>query len=120
MSPDNSTEADSTNDGSVIPLHIKNLRSFVDAASENFLEQTTPEEKRENTRGAVTSRIITMYVICTISIIGVGLGKVIFDSSPLKDQIESLKTLVEFLSVLVVPIITLVLGFYFGSGKAHQ
>ena len=98
----------------VIPFPAGKLDDFIEALGDKFEQQTSTERLREDARTFVLKCLITMYSWGVLTIVFVGLVEVIAGKM---EPMAGLKALVEFLSVLVLPIITLVLGFYFGSEK---
>jgi hypothetical protein len=114
MPPETEKKTDKNGLDNLFVLDNQSAASFVSSIEASFKNSTTPEQKREDTRNSVTKQIITLYVLCVGLIIVVGLLLVSFGQA---SSMASLKTLVEFLNILVLPIITLVLGFYFGSEK---
>lgn len=119
MLPEDDKYTDDAEENKRIIALPHDLKKSIGIMFDEFQERTAPEAKRETMRGTVTSRIVWMYVICVAVIIFSGAAGLLFSKSP--DQsaaiIESLRSLVDFFHALVLPIITLVLGFYFGSEK---
>lgn len=91
------------------------LESFVNAKAEALSDAIS--NRREETRNWVTIAIIGVYALSVLGIVITGLLIVIgiIGCQGQKDHFDLLKNIVEFLNVLVLPIVTLVLGFYFGT-----
>ena len=82
-----------------------------------FHRDFNPARNRENMRGIITAIIVIAYVACVFGIVAVELYKALKPDVTLDQATASLKSLSDYLSLHLVPIITLVLGFYFGSEK---
>lgn len=81
------------------------------------LDKYDPSKQRESMRGLVTAIIVGVYGLCILSLVIVGLIATMMYSTTLKEATEGFVTIGNMLSSHVVPIITLVLGFYFASEK---
>jgi hypothetical protein len=82
------------------------------------LNRETTDEQREKVRSKVTLAIVWLYVACISMMVAAGVIAPFFHDPLLVDRtINSLKQVEGFAQALLLPIITLVLGFYFGSEK---
>ncbi len=91
--------------------------NFIDTIHLSSNKKTT-EEKREDVRGRVTLWIAGLYAVCVTAIIATGMIIILcVEPATLKRAMDALELLVGFLNVLLLPVVTLVLGFYFGSEK---
>lgn len=101
------------------------LSSLSEALGEirtEYKKLASPEQQREATRGRVTHKIVNLYFISVGIIVLFGSGAIYYgaranNAEMIQLVISSMSELVGFMSVLVLPVITLVLGFYFGSEK---
>lgn len=91
----------------------------VDAVESNRLDLKNydPTPKRESMRGWVTVIIVGVFGVCILSMVAAGIGATLWHATSLKDVNEGFGSIGAMLSSHVVPIITLVLGFYFGSER---
>ncbi len=89
----------------------------IDFQKSAFQQKFSPEKHRENMRGRITVIIVGTFGLCMLAVVLTGLYKIADKSVTLEQAQVALKMLGDLLSSHVVPIITLVLGFYFGSEK---
>lgn len=81
------------------------------------LDNYDPAKQREGMRGLVTAIIVGVYGVCILLLVIFSLIAIMSYSSSLKEANEGFGVIGNMLSSHVVPIITLVLGFYFASEK---
>lgn len=123
---------ESNEDDKVTHLPQSYNRRATDATAESFSNQSSladeidskqqafnydPTQQRENMRGWVTLTIIGIYLLCILLLVGFPIAAIINHAKTLKESIEGFASIGSMLSSHVVPLITLVLGFYFASER---
>lgn len=81
-----------------------------------FRDNTTPKDRREKTREKVTLIVVKAYCTSVILLIVGGLYLVYFCSR----DTTTISSLGDMLQKLFLPIMTLVLGFYYGTKEDSE